>query len=192
MIPFEDALSNAVGVSKIVPSIRGRQKEALQHFYNGKDTMILLPTGYGKSAIYMLTPFLQAAKFNEIKCSDDVTKIALIISPLNSIMKQQVQGLCSKGVPACYLDMRSARGQTYKLKDHEVGEDEQSDSDPENELLLEASADFEDIQCGKFLIIFTHPEALLSTARGQALLRSHLRKRICCVAIDEAHMVYEW
>lgn len=79
------------------------QIQALQDFYHGKDSMILLPTGHDKSVIYLLTPFLCAAMNSYISAISEVKYTSLILSILNSVMKNQVHALCSKGLPACYL-----------------------------------------------------------------------------------------
>ena len=62
------------------------QYEALSAFSNGHDTVCLLPTSYGKSSIYQLTPYLKASL-----SSEELGKyITLVISRLNSIMRDQV------------------------------------------------------------------------------------------------------
>jgi superfamily II DNA helicase RecQ len=47
---------------------------------------------------------------------DDPDAVAIVISPLNAIMKDQVKKLYDSGVPACFLDMTGKDGTTYKLK----------------------------------------------------------------------------
>ena len=189
---FNEAILMALNVSELLEpaSMKPLQLEGLQHFFNRKDTVILLPTGYGKSLIFQLTPFLFTAKQQHLSHISQVKNITLVISPLNAIMKDQVHSLCNKGIPACYLDMNMHDSKTFVLKsDISVGDD--SDSDNDEDELMQVSTTLEAIRKGAYPLVYTHPEALLSTKRGKILLRN-ISSRICCVAIDEAHMISEW
>ena len=103
-------------------SLRPAQETALAAFAQGQDTVCLLPTGFGKSLIYQLAPYLKASLL-----SKDVTSYAvLVISPLNSIMRDQVRGLCKKGIPACYLDIKGQSGKSFALKAQQDEEQDES------------------------------------------------------------------
>ena len=67
------------------------QREAIENVLNKKDTLVVLPTGGGKSLIYQIP-----AVINE--------GIVLVFSPLISLMKDQVDQLNKIGVPAAYLN----------------------------------------------------------------------------------------
>ena len=69
----------------------------------------MIPTGFGKSAIFQLTPFLLGQRQNS------QSTITIVVSPLNSIMEDQVQKLCAAGIPACFLNMTCTNGETYKF-----------------------------------------------------------------------------
>ena len=73
------------------------QQEALEHFVSGRDVFASLPTGYGKSAIYQAAPFCADVLFSR------GNSIAIVISPLISLMKDQLNSLELKGIPSVYL-----------------------------------------------------------------------------------------
>ena len=106
-VTFTTHLEAAKGKLGIDFPLKEAQVQALESVYEGKNTICLLPTGFSKSVIYQLTPFLL-----EHKVQDAVT---LVISPLNSIMQDQVRNLARRGVKACYLDMRCQSGETYQF-----------------------------------------------------------------------------
>ncbi|EMY79254.1 ATP-dependent DNA helicase, RecQ family [Leptospira weilii serovar Ranarum str. ICFT] len=71
---------------------RTGQKEAIESVLNGKDTLVILPTGGGKSLIYQLPAVL------------DESSLTLVISPLIALMKDQVDSLKAKGIAAEYCN----------------------------------------------------------------------------------------
>ncbi|MDP6505521.1 MAG: DEAD/DEAH box helicase, partial [Planctomycetota bacterium] len=70
---------------------RPGQKESIEAILNGRDVLLVLPTGGGKSLCYQL-PAL---------ASDG---IVLVISPLIALMKDQVDGLIALGIPATFIN----------------------------------------------------------------------------------------
>ena len=148
---FEEALANALQVTNI---INGEPKSLLtelwKHFYNRKDCIGLLPTGYGKSLIFQISPFLYAAKKQVVQNISEVKNITLVISPLNSIMKNQAHSLCQMGVPSCYVDMCLRSGKTNILKSDAFSVcEEDEDSDEDNEM-LEVTAPLQTITAGAY------------------------------------------
>jgi ATP-dependent DNA helicase RecQ len=73
-----------------LPSFRGVQKEAITNLLLGKDTLVLMPTGGGKSICYQIPILAQDG-------------IGLVISPLIALMKDQVDALQNKGIKAMQL-----------------------------------------------------------------------------------------
>lgn len=84
--PLLVALHNSWNVS----SFRPCQREALEAALQGRDSLVLLPTGGGKSLCYALFPIV-------------AQKTVLVISPLISLMVDQVKALTEKGIAATFL-----------------------------------------------------------------------------------------
>ena len=74
-------------------SIKIEQEAALEAFTNGRDVFVSLPTGYGKSLCYALLPRI----FDMLRTVDKAS-IAIIISPLISLMQDQVATFNQKGL----------------------------------------------------------------------------------------------
>lgn len=104
---IETVLRNLKENGKISSSacIRQQQKEAIINIIQSKDTLALLPTGFGKSWIYMLLPLivqeLRKIGFCDIFPSQPVIPV---IQPLNAIMQDQVQEARNLGLSAVILN----------------------------------------------------------------------------------------
>ena len=72
-------------------AFRGRQKELVDALLEGRDVLGVMPTGAGKSVCYQVPALL-------------VPGLTLVISPLISLMKDQVQALEQAGIPAACLN----------------------------------------------------------------------------------------
>ena len=72
-------------------SFRPLQKKIIENVFDGKDNLVIMPTGGGKSICYQLPGIL-------------LPEITLVISPLIALMKDQVDGLNANGVPAAFLN----------------------------------------------------------------------------------------
>ena len=72
-------------------SFRGQQRDIIQHACEGGDSLVLMPTGGGKSLCFQIPGLLR-----------DGT--AIVVSPLISLMQDQVTSLLQNGIPAAYLN----------------------------------------------------------------------------------------
>ncbi len=173
---FEEKL-NATVLSKFPHiTIKNKQRECLESIYNGQDTLCILPTGYGKSLIYQMLPYL---------LSTDYQGIVVVISPLNAIIEQQVKALSKLNIPACSLSLNATVGV--------VEDDEDIDGDTAEEcLLVNSERSLEDLKAGRYNLIYGHPEAFTSKI-GQTILASPLfQERVVAIVIDEAHCIKDW
>jgi ATP-dependent DNA helicase RecQ len=131
------------------PEFREGQKNIITSLLQGRDTLGIMPTGGGKSICYQVPAMLM----------DGVT---LVVSPLISLMKDQVDALHSLGVPATFINST--------LEAREV------------EQRIQGAMQ------GKYKLLYIAPERLESErfrARMQAL-------KLPFIAIDEAHCVSQW
>lgn len=130
-------------------SFRPGQADVIERILAGQDVMGVMPTGAGKSICYQM-PALA------------LPGCALVISPLISLMKDQVGALTQSGIPAAYLNS--------SLTEKQV------------------SAAISNALRGKYKIIYVAPERLL-TERFLFLVS---QLPISLVAVDEAHCISQW
>ena len=72
-------------------TFRGQQEAIIQSLLNGQDTIVLMPTGGGKSICYQVPAMVKEG-------------LTLVISPLIALMKDQVDALNANGIPSAYLN----------------------------------------------------------------------------------------
>ncbi|KAI3349394.1 DNA helicase RecQ [Clostridium botulinum] len=130
-------------------TLRRGQYEIISSILNGKDTFCLMPTGAGKSICYQIPALI----FNGI---------TIVISPLISLMKDQVDNLVESGIKAAYINS------TQSL-------------DEIKNILLEASIN-------EYKIIYIAPERLESNIFRNMIKGLNISQ----IAIDEAHCVSQW
>lgn len=81
-------------------SFRQGQKQIIEQVLQGKDTLGILPTGAGKSICYQLPALLQEG-------------VTLVVSPLISLMKDQVDQLNIANIPATFINSTVDEQETY-------------------------------------------------------------------------------
>ncbi|MDX8411231.1 MAG: DNA helicase RecQ [Mariprofundaceae bacterium] len=130
-------------------SFREKQEDVIASLLAGEDAFVLMPTGGGKSLCYQIPALLRDG-------------IGIVVSPLISLMKDQVDALNACGVRAAYYN--SSLGVTA------------------------AKQVLADVHSGNIDMLYVAPERLLSDS-FQQLLGS---LTIALFAIDEAHCVSQW
>ena len=85
------------------------QELAVKKFAQGNDVFVNLPTGSGKSACFCITPPLFDALRNE------PGSIAIVVSPLVALMKDQVEAMKKRGISAVYVRESSGHNITTKI-----------------------------------------------------------------------------
>ncbi len=81
-------------------SFRGGQEKIIDSILSGRDVMAVMPTGSGKSVCYQIPAIM-------------LPGITLVVSPLISLMKDQVGTLNQRGVRAAYLNSSLTPGQVF-------------------------------------------------------------------------------
>ena len=92
---IETALSNAV-LKLGYPALRPHQKTAITSFVQGRDVFVCLPTGSGKSLCFAILPEM----FNQLS---SLHGIVLVVSPLISLMQDQVKSVMERGITAVFF-----------------------------------------------------------------------------------------
>ena len=149
--------------------LKPKQKEALQVIVvNGLDCLIAIPTGYGKSLIYQMLPLLFDKTNLSLNVTSEGKSIVIVVSPLNALIDDQINKLSSGGVACTSLRVCGA--------------------DIEERIFA-----IDDLQTGKFELIFTHNEVAVSNRQCRDLfLSSYYQRNVRAVEIDEAHCIIEW
>ena len=130
-------------------AFRTGQKQAIDAILSGRDVLAVMPTGAGKSVCYQISALL-------------LPGVTIVISPLISLMKDQVEALRQVGIPAAYINSSISQEEFY----HSM----------------------QMLQQGQCRILYVAPERLMT----ESLLRLAQRVQISMIAVDEAHCVSQW
>ncbi|MGX3020728.1 ATP-dependent DNA helicase RecQ [Ursidibacter sp. B-7004-1] len=141
----KEVLHNVFGYQ----SFRQGQSEVIDAILTGKDCLVIMTTGGGKSLCYQV-PAL---------CLDGIT---LVISPLISLMKDQVDQLLTNGVEAAYLNSTQTLEEQQKVEQKALS--------------------------GQLKLLYLSPEKVMTS--GFFHFISHCK--ISLIAVDEAHCVSQW
>ena len=168
--------------------LKPKQVHCLEKIFLDRDILVVLPTGYGKSLIYYITPALLFAKKNGGKDVDPcskITAIVIVISPLNALIKNQIDRLSLNEIEAAVLDVKSS-----VIIDDDVGELPEEEA-VETEEFHDCTQ--EKLEKGHYNIVFVHPEFIVSSKDGRKLMQSKpYQENVCAVVIDKAHCILEW
>ncbi|XP_057299251.1 ATP-dependent DNA helicase Q1-like [Hydractinia symbiolongicarpus] len=170
-------LNNVFEKYEKLPSfiLKPKQVQCFEYLGEGHHVIAVLPTGFGKSLIYQLLPnFVPERKADNI---------VLIVSPLTSIIQDQLVNLSKVGIECGFLQLEDqANSQRYEpLFEEDL-------NDASNSVFKISKS----IVAGKCKILFARPESLLSD-QGRKILRSKIYEEnvVACV-IHEAHCVELW
>ena len=130
-------------------SFRPAQEALIDAILSGRDVLGVMPTGAGKSVCYQIPAMMMGGA-------------TLVVSPLISLMKDQVMQLKQAGIPGAYINSSLTAAQYREV--------------------LRRAAD------GRYKIIYVAPERL----ETEEFLRFAMETEISLVAVDEAHCVSQW
>jgi ATP-dependent DNA helicase RecQ len=140
-----DLLKSAFGYEKFRPG----QEAAVTAILSGRDTVVVLPTGGGKSLCFQVPALLMPG-------------LTVVVSPLISLMKDQVDALTAKGLPAAFINSTLTSGQV--------------------------SDRLARVDRGEIKLLYVAPERF-DFGRTAERLR---RIGVSLLAIDEAHCISQW
>jgi len=141
----EDALQKYFGM----PAFREPQGDIIRAVLEGKDTLVVMPTGGGKSLCFQLPALL-------------LPGVTLVVSPLIALMKDQVDALQARGLPAGLLNSSQTLEQQRETLDG--------------------------IRNRTLKLVYVAPERF----RSQSFLNALSKHAISLFAIDEAHCLSQW
>jgi ATP-dependent DNA helicase RecQ len=148
MKALQDAIARYWGYTTLKPL----QREAMDAVLAGRDSVVVLPTGGGKSLCFQAPALVGRG-------------VALVVSPLISLMKDQVDTLVSNGVPAAFYNSS-------------LGDDEKA-------------AVAAGLRHGRYRLLYVSPERLVGEARDGFLSRLPAAQ-VSFIAVDEAHCISQW
>ena len=130
-------------------SFRSIQEDIIRSIGSGHDTLGLMPTGGGKSICYQVPALMMPG-------------VTLVVSPLISLMRDQVLALKASGIPAAYINSTLTGPQMQAV--------------------------YRNMLAGQYKIVYIAPERL--EADGFREIASRLD--LSMIAVDEAHCVSQW
>lgn len=130
-------------------SFRDPQEAIIRGLLEGKDTLVIMPTGGGKSLCYQLPAML-------------LSGVTVVVSPLIALMKDQVDALCAKGIPAAMMNSLQDAAEQYRVLDR--------------------------MREGGIKIVYVAPERF----RSESFMRAISNCQVSLVAVDEAHCLSQW
>ncbi len=131
------------------PGFRAGQERAIESVLAGHDTLVVLPTGGGKSLCYQVPALI-------------LPRLTVVISPLISLMKDQVDALAARGLPATFVNST--------LSGSEI-----------SERLARTRR-------GEIKLLYVAPERFDAGTTAERLAESG----VSLLAVDEAHCISEW
>jgi ATP-dependent DNA helicase RecQ len=131
------------------PAFRPLQEEAMRAVLDGRDSLLVLPTGGGKSLCYQAPAVLKGGT-------------TVVVSPLISLMKDQVDGLQACGIPAVQLDSSLSPAERFSYE--------------------------QDVRDGAIRLLFVSPERLVNPDFCNLCRQANVKT----FAIDEAHCISHW
>ena len=140
-----DLLRSRFGHEKFLPP----QREIIESVLDGSDTVVLMPTGGGKSLCYQLPALV-------------VDGLTLVVSPLISLMQDQVQALKAQGIAAAFVNSSLPYRESFRVQ-------------------AEAKR-------GDLRVLYVAPERLAVPGFRNFLNATN----VGLIAIDEAHCISEW
>ncbi len=130
-------------------SFRGQQAEIIEHTVAGGDSLVLMPTGGGKSLCFQIPSLIREG-------------VGVVVSPLISLMQDQVVSLQQAGVRAAFLNSTLSSEEARGIEDQ--------------------------LRAGRIDLLYAAPERLM----GERTLSMLAELPLALFAIDEAHCVSQW
>ena len=137
---------------------RPLQEDVIRHILSGKDCLVLMPTGGGKSLCFQIPALMMEGT-------------AVVVSPLISLMKDQVESLRANGIEAAALNSNASEAENREIAERAYR--------------------------GEYKLLYVSPERLLAEMETGVLHHSSGTNptgplKVSMFAIDEAHCISQW
>ena len=142
-----DILRNTFGYD----TFRFEQKDIIERLLNGEDVLVLMPTGGGKSLCYQIPALL-------------LDGLTVVVSPLISLMKDQVDALRLNGIAAAYLNSSMHTSEQSQV--------------------------IRQLENNEIKLLYVAPERLIGA--DNRFLSFLQQRNVSLLAIDEAHCISQW
>ena len=142
-------------------SFRSTQQEIIERTLAGGNSLVIMPTGGGKSLCFQIPALVHAEEFAKLKVKDK-PPLALVLSPLIALMKDQVDALQAKGIEATFVNSSLDRDERNRR--------------------------YAQIANGQYALLYVTPERF----RKEEFVAVLRKREIRLLAVDEAHCISEW
>ena len=144
---------------------RAQQLAIIERVLNGRHSLVIMPTGMGKSLCYQIPAIIWDVGRRETAAGGSTASargLTIVISPLIALMKDQVDSLVSRGVDAVYVNSSLSR--------------------------RERESRYKAVAAGRFGLLYVTPERF----RKPDFLEVLKQRNVNLLAVDEAHCISEW
>ena len=139
--------------------LKSEQETCIKRIYEGTDVFLWLPTGFGKSLCYEVLPFV----FDDKLGKDN--SVVIVVSPLISLMVDQVQNLRRRSVKADIMSSGSKVDKEFVAKDEDIRD------------------------CR---LLFGAPEVIDISKWRDTVAKPEFSSRVVAIVADEVHCVSKW
>ncbi len=146
-------------------SFRSTQQAIVQRTLAGGNSLVIMPTGGGKSLCFQIPALVYAqeyAKSNASERQDSLPPLTLVLSPLIALMKDQVDALQAKGIEATFVNSSVDREERNRR--------------------------YTQIANGQYALLYVTPERF----RKEDFVSVLGKRDVRLLAVDEAHCISEW
>ncbi|MCA9191937.1 MAG: ATP-dependent DNA helicase RecQ [Planctomycetales bacterium] len=141
---------------------RPRQLQIIERALSGKHSLVIMPTGGGKSLCFQVPALVLTEPNLPPNVPSEVRPLCVVLSPLVALMKDQVDALIARGIDANFVNSSLSREERLQR--------------------------YQDLAIGRYRLLYVTPERFRKDDFWEAISQ----RNIPLVAIDEAHCICQW
>ena len=143
-------------------TFRSTQKTIIERTLSGGDSLVIMPTGGGKSLCFQVPALVIANRYSMRANASERPPLTLVLSPLIALMKDQVDALQAKGIEATFVNSSLDRDERARR--------------------------YSQVAAGDYSLLYVTPERF----RKEEFLNVLGQREVKLLAVDEAHCISEW